>query len=171
LWGDNTDVGGFDWSVRREGLDPRGLSVGVIGAGGAAAAVLAAVASWPDCLAHVWNRTPERARTLCERFGSIAHPVDDIGVIAGADLVVNATSIGLKDDNVPIDLALLRPESIVFDLVYRPGQTQFVRAVRARGGRATDGLPMLVEQAALAFEKWFGVTADRAAMWRAVEPR
>lgn len=171
LWGDNTDVGGFDWAVRREGVDPRGLSIGVIGAGGAAAAVLAAVESWSGCLAHVWNRTPERARSLCERFGSVAHPVDDIGVIAGADVVVNATSIGLKDDSVPIDLALLRPESIVCDLVYRPGQTHFVRALRARGVRATDGLPMLVEQAALAFEKWFGLTADRAAMWRAVGPR
>ena len=105
---------------------------------------------------------------LCERFGSVAHPVDDIGVVAGADVVVNATSIGLKDDALPIDLSLIRRESVVFDLVYRPGETRFVRELRQRGVRATDGLPMLVEQAALAFEKWFGVTADRAAMWSAV---
>jgi shikimate dehydrogenase len=167
LRGDNTDVGGFEWMVRREIADVRELSVGVIGAGGAAAAVLAAVESWPNCLAHVWNRTPERARTLCERFGSAAHPVDDIGVVAGADVVVNATSVGLKDDAFPIDLALIRRESVVFDLVYRPGETRFVRELRQLGIRATDGLPMLVEQAALAFEKWFGVTADRDAMWRA----
>ena len=167
LHGDNTDVGGFDWMVRREIVSPQGLSVGVIGAGGAAAAVLAAVEAWPNCLAHVWNRTPERARTLCERFGSVAHPVDDIGVVAGADVVVNATSVGLKDDAFPIDLALIRRESVVFDLVYRPGETRFVRELRERGVRATDGLPMLVEQAALAFEKWFAVTPDRAAMWRA----
>ena len=168
LHGDNTDVGGFDWMVRREIAEPRALSIGVIGAGGAAAAVLAAIELWPNCLAHVWNRTPERARSLCERFGSVAHPVDDIGVVAGADVVVNASSIGLKDDNVPIDISLIRRESVVFDLVYRPGETRFVRELRQRGVRATDGLPMLVEQAALAFEKWFGVTADRAAMWRAV---
>ena len=166
--GDNTDVGGFDWMVRREIAEPRALSIGVIGAGGAAAAVLAAVESWANCLAHVWNRTPERARALCERFGSVAHPVDDIGVVAGADIVVNASSIGLNDDALPIDLSLIRRESVVFDLVYRPGETQFVRELRRRGVRATDGLPMLVEQAALAFEKWFGVTADRAAMWSAV---
>jgi len=168
LQGDNTDVGGFDWMVRREIAEPRALSIGVIGAGGAAAAVLAAVESWTNCLAHVWNRTPERARVLCERFGSVAHPVDDIGVVAGADVVINASSIGLKDDGLPIDLSLVRRESVVFDLVYRPGETRFVRELRQRGVRATDGLPMLVEQAALAFEKWFGVAPDRAAMWSAV---
>jgi shikimate dehydrogenase len=168
LHGDNTDVGGFDWMVRRDIAAPRALSIGVIGAGGAAAAVLAAVESWPNCLAHVWNRTPERAKALCERFGFVAHPVDDIGVVAGADLVVNATSIGLKDDSLPIDLSLIRRDAVVFDLVYRPGETRFVRELRHLGMRATDGLPMLVEQAALAFEQWFGVTADRAAMWRAV---
>ena len=77
---------------------PRDLTVGVLGAGGTAAAVLAAVESWPGCYAHVYNRTPERARLLCERFGSVAQPIDDIGVAAGADLVVNATSVGLRDD-------------------------------------------------------------------------
>lgn len=168
LHGDNTDVGGFDAMVRRDIAAPSGLAIGVIGAGGAAAGVLAAIESWPNCLAHVWNRTPERARALCERFSSVAHPVDDIGVVAAADVVVNASAIGLKDDSFPLDIALVRRESVVFDLVYRPGETHFVRALRRRGVRATDGLPMLVEQAALAFETWFGVTADRAAMWRAV---
>jgi shikimate dehydrogenase len=168
LYGDNTDVGGFDAMIRRDIKEPRGLAIGVIGAGGAAAAVLAAIESWPNCLAHVWNRTPERARALCERFSSVAHPVDDIGVVAGGDVIVNASAIGLKDDSHPIDISLVQRESVVFDLVYRPGETHFVRALRQRGVRATDGLPMLVEQAALAFEKWFGVTADRDAMWRAV---
>jgi len=170
LLGDNTDVGGFD----RAACDllnvehPRDLTVGVLGAGGAAAAVLTAVESWPGCTAHVYNRTPERARTLCARFGAVAQPADDAGVIAGADLVVNATSVGLKDDAMPIDPALVRRDAVVIDLVYRPGETRFVRAMRERGARTGDGIAMLVEQAALAFEKWFGVTPDRARMWEAV---
>lgn len=170
LVGDNTDVGGFDRAARGAlGADrPRDLTVGVVGAGGAAAAVLAAVETWPGCAAHVYNRTPERARMLCARFGFAAQPVDDIGVVGGADLVVNATSIGLQDDAVPIDLALVRRDAVVIDLVYRPGETRFVRALRERGTRAVDGIAMLVEQAALAFEKWFGVTADRARMWESV---
>jgi shikimate dehydrogenase len=172
LRGDNTDVGGFSWAVATLlGREPRDLSVGVMGAGGSAAAVLAAVETWPGCFAHVYNRTPERARLLAERFGTVAQPVDDIGVIAGAQLVVNATTIGLRDDAMPIDPAMLPRDSVVIDLVYRRGATHFVRTVRARGLRAADGLGMLVEQGALAFETWFGVTPNRAAMWEAVERR
>lgn len=173
LVGDNTDVGGFELAVGQvlDGKRPRDLTVGLLGAGGAAAAVLAAVESWPGCTAHVYNRTPERARMLCERFGPGAQPVDDAGVVGGADLVVNATSVGLKDDAMPIDLSLVRRDAVVIDLVYRPGETRFVRALRDRGTRAADGIGMLVEQAALAFEKWFGVTPDRARMWEALRGR
>ena len=170
LVGDNTDVGGFDAAARELlGVDrPRDLTVGVLGSGGAAAAVLAAVEAWPGCTVHVYNRTPERARMLCARFGAAAQPVDDVGVIGGADLVVNATSVGLQGDAMPIDLSLVRRDAVVIDLAYRPGETPFVRALRERGTRAADGIHMLVEQAALAFERWFGLTPDRARMWEAL---
>lgn len=169
LAGDNTDVGGFDLTASTVlGQAPRDLTVGVLGAGGAAAGVLAAVETWPGCVAHVFNRAPERARLLCERFGSFAQPVDDVGVIAGAQLVVNATSVGLRDDALPIDPELLPATTVVVDLVYRPGETAFVRAARARGLRAMDGLLMLCEQGALAFERWFGRPPDRAVMWEAL---
>ncbi len=169
LVGDNSDVGGFDASVRMLlNLAPRDLTVGVIGAGGAAAAVVAAVERWPGCLAHVYNRTPERGRLLCERFGPMAQPVDDIGVVAGADIVVNASTVGFRDDDFPVDPRLIAPESAVVDLVYRRGETAWVRAARARGHRACDGLAMLIEQGALSFERWFGVSADRTAMWEAI---
>ena len=169
LIGDNTDVGGFDAAARAVlGAEPRDLTVGVLGAGGAAAGVLAAVEQWPGCIAHVYNRTPERARQLAARFGAFAQPVDDVGVVAGADLLVNATSVGLRDDATPIDPALLTPRTRVVDLVYRRGETPFVHAVRARGIRASDGLAMLIEQGALAFERWFGVAPNRTVMWEAV---
>lgn len=173
LIGDNTDVGGFDAAVRSELIrEPRDITVGVFGAGGAAAGVLAAVEAWPGSYAHVYNRTPERARILCERFRAVAQPVDDVGVIAGAQLIVNATSIGLKTNDVPMDLELLRPDTLVFDLVYRRPETRFVQLLRDRGVRAIDGLSMLIEQGALAFERWFGgvLTPEelRAVMWEAV---
>jgi shikimate dehydrogenase len=169
LVGDNSDVGGFDAAVATLlGACPRDITVGLLGAGGAAAAVLAAVETWPGCTAHVYNRTPERARLLCERFGAVAQPVDDVGVIAGAQLVVNATSIGIRDDAYPLSPSLIAPGAAVIDLVYRPGETAWIRALRARGHRACDGLPMLIEQGALAFEHWFGVAPDREVMWRSV---
>jgi len=169
LVGDNSDVGGFDAAVATLlGACPRDITVGLLGAGGAAAAVLAAVETWPGCTAHVYNRTPERARLLCERFGAVAQPVDDVGVIAGAQLVVNATSIGIRDDAYPLSPSLIAPSAAVIDLVYRPAETAWIRALRARGHRACDGLPMLIEQGALAFERWFGVAPDREVMWRSV---
>ncbi|MEO7085128.1 MAG: shikimate dehydrogenase [Gemmatimonadaceae bacterium] len=168
LVGDNTDVGGFDFAVRALlGTAPRDLTVGVVGAGGSAAAVLAAVERWPGSTAHVYNRTPERARTLSERFRAVSQPVDDIEVIAGAHLVVNATTLGLRDPQFPVDPALLAPGTAVIDLVYRPGETAWVRAARDRGHRACDGGPMLVEQGAIAFEIWFGIAPDRSIMWEA----
>jgi len=167
--GDNTDVGGFAAAVRTLlGRLPREITVGLIGAGGAAAAVLAAVERWENCTVHVHNRTPERARLLCERFGAFAQPVDDIGAIGRAQLVVNATTIGLHDDRLPIDPALIAAESAVIDLVYRPGRTALVRQLEARSVRAIDGLEMLVEQGALAFERWFDRLPDRSAMWRSL---
>jgi len=173
LVGDNTDVGGFSAAVSALlGASPRDLTVGVLGAGGTAAAVLTAVESWPGCEAHVYNRTPERARLLCERFSTIAQPIDDFGAAAGADLVVNATSVGLHDGDVfPLDPALIAPSSAVLDIVYRPGETAWVRAARAKGLRACDGIGMLVEQGALAFERWFGVSPDRSVMREAVRLR
>jgi shikimate dehydrogenase len=169
LVGDNSDVGGFDAAVATLlGARPRDIAVGLLGAGGAAAAVLATVETWPGCTAHVYNRTPERARVLCERFGAVAQPVDDVGVIAGAQLVVNATSIGIRDDAHPLSPSLIAPSAAVIDLVYRPAETAWIRALRARGHRACDGLPMLIEQGALAFERWFAFAPDREVMWRSV---
>ncbi len=169
LHGDNTDVAGFSNAVTQLlGREPGNIVVGLLGAGGSAAAVLAAVERWDGCRAIVHNRTSDRARRLCARFSSVAQQ-GDVGTIAReAQLVVNATSIGLVDDSLPMDVTTLRSDASVFDLVYRPGESAFVRAARARGHRAADGLAMLIEQGALAFERWFGVAPDRDAMWAAV---
>lgn len=169
LHGDNTDVGGFDAAVGRLlGERPSSMTVGLLGAGGAAAAVVAAVERWPDSRVLVFNRTAERADALCARFGSVVQRIGDSDALADAHIVVNATSVGLHDDSFPVELGDLRTETAVLDLVYRPGETAWVRAARARGHRALDGLPMLIEQGALAFERWFGRPPDREVMWRAV---
>jgi shikimate dehydrogenase len=171
LVGDNTDVGGFDFAVRqlRETLPTR---VTVLGAGGAAAAVLAAVSEWPGARVALWGRTRAHAQSLAARFEKNSRFTDTIeAALAGAELVVNATPIGLGgagEASQPVDVARLPEGADVLDLVYRPGETAWVRAARARGHRAADGLAMLVEQGALAFERWFGVAPDRPAMWAAV---
>lgn len=169
LVGDNTDVFGFNAAARQLlEREPAGITVGVLGAGGAAAAVVAAVSAWPRSRVLVTNRTTSRAKALCERFSSIASESDASRLAHESDLVVNATSVGLRDEDMPIEPNTLRREAAVLDLVYRRGETAWVRAARARGLRAGDGLVMLIEQGAAAFERWFGFPPDRDAMWSAV---
>lgn len=168
--GHNTDVAGFGAAVRALlGRDPANETFGIIGAGGSAAAALAAIESWPGCRAVVVNRSRERLEALVERFSSIARGSDAAAVTREADVVVNATSLGLRDtDDLPIDPALLRAEVAVLDLVYSPNKTRLVREAIARGLRADDGLRMLVEQGAAAYEWWFGQAPDRDVMWRSL---
>jgi shikimate dehydrogenase len=170
LVGDNTDVGGFDFAAKQLLADrfTKGLRIALIGAGGSAAAVCAATSLWPTATVSIATRTPSRAEALAERFAhvSVATNVDD--ALRGADLVVNATPIGMRDTATPFDVQALSPSARVLDLVYRSGGTQLVRLANERGIHAADGLGMLIEQGALAFERWFGVSAPREVMWNAV---
>lgn len=170
LVGDNTDVGGFQAAVRALMGEPTGQTVALLGAGGAAAAVLHAMEGWQDARVRVYSRTQQRAEALVQRFTVTAELARSAeAAVAGATLVVNATPVGLKDDTVPVSIHALEDGCAVLDLAYRLGETALVKDARARGHRAIDGLTMLVEQGVLAFERWFGVTPDRGAMWDAIK--
>jgi len=173
LVGDNTDVGGFRAALAKLLGAPRPNEVvALFGAGGAAAAVLHAMEGWQNPRVHVYSRTQRRAEDLMRRFrvpGEVSRSAED--AVEGATLVVNATPVGLRDDTVPVSAHALPKSCAVLDLAYRPGETALVRDARARGHAAMDGLTMLVEQGALAFEQWFGVAPDRDVMWKAVTQR
>ncbi len=170
LIGDNTDVGGLDATVRALlGEEIRGARVALLGAGGGAAAVLAAAEGWDDAHVAVYNRHMPRAERLAARFPTVATVATSLeAMLAGATLVINTTPVGMRDSALPLPLELLPSGAAVFDLVYRANETAWVTAARLAGHRSADGLGMLVEQGALAFRRWFGVDADRDAMWRAV---
>ena len=171
LSGDNTDVAGFD-HLARATLGERRLParVALLGAGGAAAAVLAAMERWPGCAVTLCNRSVERRERLAARFDVVHETTGDAdAAVKGCDLVVNATPLGLgANDAFPVSIDGLDPEAVVVDLVYRRGETPWVRAARAAGHPAADGLAMLLEQGALAFERWLGVPAPRESMRRSV---
>ena len=174
LVGDNTDVGGFETALGQllGGSMPVDARVALLGAGGGAAAVLHAMERWEGATVRVYSRTQRRAEELLQRFkvrAQVVRSADD--AVEGATLVVNATPVGLRDDTVPVGVHSLEREAAVFDLAYRLTETALVKDARARGHPAMDGLTMLVEQGALAFERWFGVAPDRAAMWDAVNAR
>jgi shikimate dehydrogenase len=170
LVGDNTDVGGFEHLATCVlGREPRALRVALLGAGGASAAVLAAVERWPGCEVTLQNRSAERRDALAARFSVVTRTSSDpAAAVRGCALVVNATSIGMSDDALPVPVEALEPDAAVIDLVYRRGGTPWVRAARARALRADDGLAMLLEQGALAFERWLGIPAPRDVMHRAL---
>jgi shikimate dehydrogenase len=178
LRGENTDGAGFVASLARgAGFDPAGASCVVIGAGGAARAVVLALAEGGAAAVAVLNRTPARAAAAAALAGSVGRVPDDgdvAAVVAQADLVVNATPVGMagagdagSDRDWPIDPGLLRRGQVVADLVYVPRPTPWLAAAAAMGVEAVDGLGMLVHQAAVQVELWTKIPAPVEDMWNA----
>lgn len=164
LVGHSTDGDGFVASLEAEGIDVAGMTVVVLGAGGAARSVVSALGRAGAADIAVINRTPERVAAIVALAGA-AHGADDAAAaVTGAALVVNATSVGFGSDEIPLDLAWLGPEHLVADLVYHPLDTALLRAAAAAGARTFDGLGMLIHQAALQQRLWTGADPDVHAM-------
>lgn len=166
LAGDNTDVAGFDAAARKAVGDVRpDLRIALFGAGGAAAAVLGAVERWPGARVRIYGRRPGQAAELAARFHDFAREESTpSSALRGANIVVNATPVGMSDDAMPFEPGNVPPGATIIDLVYRRGGTSLTRSAAAAGYRAVDGSEMLVEQGALSFERWFGFPPDRQAM-------
>lgn len=169
LVGDNTDVGGFRelLASTASGVD-RARPVAVLGAGGAAAAVLAALEEEDFGTVRVHARTMARAASLSARFTRAVTAADVASAVRGAGVVVNATPVGLDGRTCSLDLDLVDRDAVVLDLIALRGDTPLVQEARARGHRAAGGLEMLLAQGALAFERWFGISPDRSAMRDAI---
>lgn len=155
--GDSTDGPGFlDSLVVDHAWDPAGRRAVVVGAGGAARAVIAALAEAGAAQVGVLGRTPERAAQAALLAGAVGAVVDP-DAVAGADLVVNATPVGMGGDPaLPVDADRLGAGQVVVDLVYDPVETPLLVAARERGAMPVNGLGMLVHQAAHAFRRWTG---------------
>ncbi len=168
LGGTNTDVDGVADAVGDLRLD--GRHAVVIGAGGAARAAFAFLATRGCASVRVLARTPDKARRAAADCGlavDVFPFAAGTGAFAAATLVINATQLGMTgQDAMPgfvlDELALLAPGALVFDMVYAPLETALLAAARAQGARTADGLLMLVGQAAVAFGRFFGQAAPRA---------
>ena len=162
LWGDNTDVEGFlaNMDDCAPGWAAQPGSAVVVGAGGAARAVVYALLTRRFERVAIINRTETRAAALMRQFGAatIALPWSAFACeLPGADLVVNASALGMIGHAAfDIDLRKLPEHAVVADIVYIPLRTPLVDGARARGLRAVEGLGMLLHQAAPAFARWFG---------------
>jgi shikimate dehydrogenase len=169
----NTDVEGFinnldasapGWDTATEAL--------VLGAGGAARAVVFGLLERGIKQVHLANRTFDRAKSLADRFGAAVHPVGWDAVtdlLPRARLLVNTTSLGMHGQPaLEIDVGLLPDNAVVADLVYVPLQTELLAAAAMRGLKTADGLGMLLHQAVRGFELWFGRRPEVTAELRAL---
>ena len=170
LVGANTDGEGFVASLDAAGVELAGKPVMVLGAGGAARAVAVALGGAGVSSVVSVNRTRDRAEALVELCGPIAR-VGEAGDLADTPLLVNATSVGMGSDEIPVDPALIGPAHVVVDLVYQPVDTALLAAARHRGARTLDGVGMLAHQAGLAFERWTGEPAPVSVMESAARSR
>ena len=185
LIGDNTDTFGFLSDLKRfltlecdsllshlqeqaPALQKKAL---ILGAGGSARAVVYALLydGWDVTIAA---RRIEQAQQLSQSFGKYDLRLSTFDFQPSTfDLIVNTTPLGMtpniEDSPLPENI-VLSPKTVIYDLIYNPRETKLVKDARAQGLSATTGLGMLIEQAALAFEKWTGAKADRDAMQKAV---
>ena len=174
LRGANTDVGGFVEACKESGVGFEEAKVLVVGAGGAAAAIAVGVLEEGTREMRILNRSRWRAQRLRERLqegypeaGISVHDATDAEEAArGADVIVNTTYLGMKDDDpLPVPASCLRAETAVCDAVYRPGkETEFVRLARERRLRTVSGDRMLLLQGVQAQRVWTGKEPNLRAM-------
>ncbi len=163
---DNTDGYGFIANLRQNapGWDPASGPAAVMGAGGAARAVIASLLEVGVPEIRLANRTRARAEALRQEFGAriVVHDWVQAGnMMEDAVTVVNSSSLGMTgkpEFRVPLDA--LSPKAVVTDLVYAPLRTRLLEEAAAIGCTTVDGLGMLLHQAAPAFERWFGIRPD-----------
>ncbi len=163
LIGSNTDGSGFVWSLRDEGIDPSGLDVVLLGAGGAARAVAVELALAGARRITIANRTPSKRDELVSILNdktsveAVSMPWQGTLVVPACDVVVDCTPVGMgsgaaAEEHVAVDLAGLRADAIVCDLNPERSDTALLRLARGQGYRTVDGLGMLARQGAAALQ-------------------
>jgi shikimate dehydrogenase len=177
LIGENTDGKGFVQSLR-EVCDPAGKRIAIIGAGGAARAIAVELGLSGAGQIAIVNRSAERGQQLVDLLRTRVKIAADFVPLQGdyavpdvADILINATSIGLGDAaaRVPVAVDSLRKGLIVADVIFNPPESWLVRTAKERGCRTIDGLGMLVNQAVISFKIWTGQMPDANVMRDALE--
>ncbi len=162
IFADNTDGYGFMANLRQgaPAWDPKAGPAAIFGAGGAARAIIVALADAGVPEIILSNRTRPKAEALKSDFGARIRVVDWVQagtMLTDATTVINTTSLGMKgaqEFKVPLDD--LQPDAVVTDIVYNPLQTDFLKSAAAAGCVTVDGLGMLLHQGVPGFERWFG---------------
>lgn len=172
---DNTDGAGLVSDLRSNlGITLAGKRIALVGAGGAARGVIAPLLAGSPQQLVVANRTVERAQDLAREFSALG-PIESRALEGleggGFDILINATSTSTKGTPLELPRSSLAPGALAYDMAYGPAAKPFVEKALAQGLRASDGLGMLVEQAAEAFHVWHGVRPGTAGVLAALRAR
>lgn len=172
LSGFNTDGPGFLAHLTELGFNPQGKNIALLGCGGAARAVISVLCLLPErpVSISVYDVDQGKARNLVADLGSridiggvsCVNSIDDLN-IAKADLLINATPIGLKEtDPVLVEEGLFHKNMLVYDLIYNPAETKLLKLAKSGGAKVSNGLGMLYYQGVLSFQHWVGVEIDKS---------
>jgi shikimate dehydrogenase len=174
LKGYNTDMDGFLEPIRMRNLPINDSKVLLLGAGGAARAIVAAFAKEKSQKITIANRTIQKANELVEFANKIGIDAKAVTLeqagneVSKHDFIVNATSIGLKNESSPISLDSISKDSIAYDIVYMPINTDFLKKSKEKGATIIYGYEMLLGQASRAFEIWHEKAAPYEVMKRSI---
>ena len=158
--GDNTDVFGFKSSLQDQGTKTKMKSALLIGAGGVAPSIIFALKELNFEEIYLSNRTSHKLDTLKNKFGPILKevPWEDLErKNISVDLIINATSLGLNDqDQIPFNFEIINKNTIFYDVIYNPEYTNFLKKAKGKGHICINGLMMFLYQAQLSYKIWFG---------------
>lgn len=167
LFGTNTDWLGVKGAFEERGIELRGKRVTILGAGGSTRAIIFALKQCGVEEITIYNRTFERAKILAEKFGVSARTWDEINEAEG-EVIIQATSVGLKEMKSPVEKGVLSRFKIAMDIVYVPLKTKFLQFAEEAGLVVIDGLRMLLHQGAEQFRLFTGLEPPLEIMERVI---
>ena len=159
LVGHNTDIEGFERSIRELNLEISNKKVLILGAGGVVSSIIFALNKMKVSKIIISNRTKHKAESLKDLFKNIK--IVEWGEIPEFDIIINATSVGLKnEDKINLDISKVGKNKFFYDVIYKPSETNFLKAGKKLGNRTENGKMMFIYQAQGSFKMWHGIQPE-----------
>ena len=159
VMGHNTDIVGFETSIKKSNYNLVNKEVLILGAGGVVPSIIFALKKMKVSKIIISNRTKEKAKNLEKLFKNIE--IIEWGMIPNFDMIINATSVGLKkEDNINIDFSSISKNKFFYDVIYNPKETNFLKIGKNLGNVISNGKLMFIYQALSAFNIWHGIKPD-----------
>ena len=157
--GHNTDIVGFEISIQKSKFNVLNKEVLILGAGGVVSSIIFALNKMKVAKIKISNRTKEKAVDLKKIFKNIE--ILNWGELSNFDMIINATSLGLKkEDNINLDLSLISKNKFFYDVIYNPKETNFLKIGKKLGSKTLNGKLMFIHQAVSAFNIWHDLEPD-----------